>query len=312
MTRLTTLTVAIAGLLALAPTTPTAQAGDRACVSFGVRVGSHDGRSGLAVSYHKSDYDRRYSAYSRHRSTRHAPHHTGYRYSHHRPSYHTYGYTRYRHPGYPVYTRRYPVVVRHRPVVTCPPPVVVHQPVVRQPVVVHHPPIVHEPEPIYHELNGWQALADRQDELAKKIFHAKRVKNSRIGGPIIGGGIAHLVLGNDRGAHVAFIRAVRIDPGAFDRIPNNPALLDRLARQAQRLEYRGHSRHGTFNDLVSAAALRIIMDDDARAGALLDEAIARGDRRASTLDFKQLLGPIHPPQHHGHHQKRNPHHDDND
>lgn len=311
MTRLTTLTVAIAGLLALA-SPQTAQAGDREHARFGIRIGSHDGRGGLSVSYHRSDHDRHGSKryHSSHRSAYRSSHHPKSRYSTHHPNYHSNHYTKYSHRSHPVYTRNrsvytrsYPVVVRHQPVVSCPPPVVVHE----RPVVVHKRPVVYHHEPDYLNMNGWQALADGRGELAWHIFRAKGEANPRVGGPMIGAGIAHLMLGDDRSAALAFHRAVQVDPGAFDRIPNHPGLFHKLARHAQRLEHRGHSRYGTFNDLVSAAALYLIIDDYVRAEALIEKAIARGDYRASTHAFKQLLGPIHQP-HHGQHKKHKKHH----
>lgn len=281
MTRLTPLTLAIAGWIALAAAAQTAQAGDRERVSFGLRIGSHHHRSGVSISYHKSDHHRRYT-----RPTYHHRGHTTCRYPAHRPSYHSSHYRKYvKHRTHPVYTRHRPVVVRHRPVVACPPPVVVHQ----RPVVVHRPSID------YYALNGWELLADGRVELALDVFGAKRDRNPHIGGPKIGMAIAYLMLGRDHSAATAMSRAVLVDPGAFDRVPHHTALRHKLARHAERLEYKAHARHGSTDDLTTAAALRLINDDYARAHALIHEAIARGDRRESTYALKRLIGPIHRP-----------------
>jgi len=137
--------------------------------------------------------------------------------------------------------------------------------------------------------DGWELLAQGDAREARRSFDRAREAFPNDGLPRIGYAIACGLLDRGDEAITEMRRVIRDDPDALDEVPQDEALMVYVQQLIDRMNARTQDQAGDADAYFMIAALRYVMDEDARAYLAIDMALDRGDRDRSAQQLKSMI-----------------------
>jgi tetratricopeptide (TPR) repeat protein len=137
--------------------------------------------------------------------------------------------------------------------------------------------------------DGWELLAQGDAREARRSFDRAREAFPNDGLPRVGYAIACALLDRGDEAVSEMRRVIRDDPDALDEVPQDEALMVQVQHVIDLMNARTQERSDDADAYFMIAALRYVMDEDARAYLAIDMALDRGDRDRSARQLKSMI-----------------------